>query len=335
MTSVRPFFSIVLPVYNAIEYIEDTLNSLLKQNFCDFELIIVNDGATDGSEKICQKYLKDYNHIKYFNKKNGGICAARNFALKQACGEYVIFCDHDDIFTPDALSVLYKKISTQNCDVLKFSYENQVIKNNKIKKKYIISCFDEVGDSDILLKKNYQQFNAFIYTVWNGVYRLESLRQTKSYFDESIKYGMEDVVFNLNFIKNNKKIIMDSEIFYIHYIRYGQSTSRYFDMNKLNAISFSLNMENEYLKKEISPTLKLLQMSKYIRSYFVTLGLKKNALNIDSIKENLSVFSEQLNYTFSFEEYIFFIRDYKKDVLKIILFKKKMYRTLIFLLKGQ
>ena len=88
--------SIILPVYNAVNYIEKTITSVLNQTYKNFELIIVDDGATDGTSEICRNYAqKDY-RISYYKQNNFGTAVARNRGIELAKGEYIAFLDHDD-----------------------------------------------------------------------------------------------------------------------------------------------------------------------------------------------------------------------------------------------
>ena len=106
--------SIIVPVYNSEKYLPETAQSILKQSFSDFELILVDDGSKDGSGKICDQLAAKDTRIKVIHKTNGGICSARNAGLKEAAGEYIAFCDNDDIYLPSCISPAlstYSKIS--------------------------------------------------------------------------------------------------------------------------------------------------------------------------------------------------------------------------------
>lgn len=116
------FFSIIIPVYNAERYIEDCLNSILNQSFQDFEIILVNDGSTDNSGKICDSYSLENSCIKVIHKTNSGTAGARNSGLKIAKGEYLWFVDSDDLITENALSDLEKLLKEyENISILNFT----------------------------------------------------------------------------------------------------------------------------------------------------------------------------------------------------------------------
>ena len=116
-----PKYSIVVPVYNVEEYIEKCINSILKQDYHDFEIIIVNDGSTDGSKDIIDEIAKKHPEIiKVIHQKNKGLGGARNTGLEQARGEYVWFVDSDDTIRADALTVINCFLEKEQADLLAF-----------------------------------------------------------------------------------------------------------------------------------------------------------------------------------------------------------------------
>lgn len=109
--------SIIIPVYNVEKYIEKCIDSVLEQSFKDFEIILVNDGSTDCSGIICNKYSKRDERISVIHKKNGGISSARNIALDCAKGKYITFIDSDDCISKDYIKILYNNIINQKADI--------------------------------------------------------------------------------------------------------------------------------------------------------------------------------------------------------------------------
>ena len=117
--------SIVIPVYNKAEYISDCLESLLQQDFDDFEIVAVNDGSTDDSGKICDEKATEDTPIRVIHTENGGVTAARRKGVEQAKGEYIMFVDADDKLLPNAIKTLYKAIIDSNADEVIGTYKNQ------------------------------------------------------------------------------------------------------------------------------------------------------------------------------------------------------------------
>jgi len=108
MSIKNPFFSVIIPLYNKEKFIKNTIESVLNQEFTDFEIIIVNDGSTDNSLKQLEIFSND--RITIFNQENQGVSVARNFGLEQSKGKYICFLDADDYWYPHFLSQIYKYI---------------------------------------------------------------------------------------------------------------------------------------------------------------------------------------------------------------------------------
>ena len=120
--------SIIVPVYNVEKYIEKCLKSLVNQTLKDIEIIIVNDGTKDNSQRIVDKYTKKYDFVKSYIKENGGLSSARNYGLKYANGEYIAFVDSDDYVDKDMYEIMYNKAKSNDFDVvvcnLKYIYDS-------------------------------------------------------------------------------------------------------------------------------------------------------------------------------------------------------------------
>ena len=123
--------SIIVPIYNVSPYLRKCVDSLIHQDYRDYEIILVDDGSTDNSPQICDEYVKRVKSeelkdksMKVLHQKNGGLSAARNAGLKVAKGEYVCFVDSDDYWEPNVLGALMAQVERDNLDVLRFNYQN-------------------------------------------------------------------------------------------------------------------------------------------------------------------------------------------------------------------
>lgn len=117
-------YSVIIPVYNAEGTLRRCLDSLVKQTFSDYELLLINDGSTDGSDAICREYAGTYSCVRYFAKENGGVSSARNLGLEQAKGEYILFVDSDDYVSEDYFALLSHTLESNAVDLLMFGYRN-------------------------------------------------------------------------------------------------------------------------------------------------------------------------------------------------------------------
>lgn len=142
--------SVVIPAYNSESYLPDTVESLLSQDFKDFEVIIVNDGSIDGTQAVIDRYCEKYSFIKGIVQKNGGVSSARNRGLSVCSGEYVLFLDADDWYTPSSLGAFVQKAQETGADIVMGRLRNYTDKKpgpfhavaDELAKKTEIRTFD-------------------------------------------------------------------------------------------------------------------------------------------------------------------------------------------------
>ena len=115
-------FSIIIPAYNAEDSLRDTLRSVCNQTFSDYEIILVNDGSTDGTERLCEQFCAANKNARYVNQINKGVYEARRAGVRQSIGEYLLFVDADDFLRADALALLAIKIDAFHPDLICFRY---------------------------------------------------------------------------------------------------------------------------------------------------------------------------------------------------------------------
>ena len=113
----KPVVSLIIPAYNAKDYLARCVDSALASTFADLEIIIVNDGSTDDTQKIIDWYDKNYENVVSIQKENGGVADTRNVGIERARGEYIAFMDNDDLIRPDMITSLYNSIVKNSCDV--------------------------------------------------------------------------------------------------------------------------------------------------------------------------------------------------------------------------
>ena len=109
--------SVVVPVYNVEQYLEKCVNSIINQTYKNLEIILVDDGATDKSGKLCDELAKLDNRIMVYHKKNGGLSDARNYGVERATGDYIGFVDSDDYIDAEMYEKLYEALKKENVDV--------------------------------------------------------------------------------------------------------------------------------------------------------------------------------------------------------------------------
>lgn len=119
----RPVFSIIVPVYNVEKYVFECLESIKHQSYSDFEVIIVDDGSKDNSTTICEDYCKDDERFHYYRKINGGVSSARNYGLRRAQGDWILFVDSDDQLNDALLQRCLDRFNDCSCGLVLFQYE--------------------------------------------------------------------------------------------------------------------------------------------------------------------------------------------------------------------
>lgn len=193
------YFSIVVPTYNRADLIKETLVQIQKQTFTNFEIIVVDDGSTDGSGEVISIIANTDSRIKYYFKENGERAAARNFGLKKASGKYVVFFDSDDIMLEDHLAELHA------ATIKKPEY-------NFLATKYSIKRGGQIVDSDISSlaqgKYNYKSFLLGNFLACNICIKKDNKQLIP--FVEDRKYAiMEDWMFMLSNLKNDHLYLID------------------------------------------------------------------------------------------------------------------------------
>ena len=205
-----PKVSIIVPVYNVEKYIDKCLNSLVNQSLQDIEIIIVNDGSKDNSEKIVEQYVEKFpNKIVYLKKQNGGLSDARNFGIPHAKGEYVAFLDSDDYVEVDMYEKMYTLANTEDSDMVECDFYWEY--PNKIKK--------DIGEIYSNKKEMLQKVRV---VAWNKLIKRNVLEKSKVKFPKGYLY--EDVEFTYKLIPfiNNVSFLKEP---LIHYIQRDNSIS--------------------------------------------------------------------------------------------------------------
>ena len=196
--STDPVVSIISAVYNSRPYLSRMVDSVLSQSFLEWELILVDDGSTDGSGQDCDAYAAKDSRIRVIHKQNGGVSSARNTALKAASGKFLYFADSDDILFPECLLVLLNTCGAP-VDLVTASYEryeDDVLIPERIHQKEF--CLTPHGYYDVIsVLPNAHFCERYL---WTKLFRRSIVVENHLQFDESLSYR-EDVFFLFNYVK--------------------------------------------------------------------------------------------------------------------------------------
>ena len=211
--------SVIIPCYNQEKYIAECLDSVISQNNADYEIIVVNDGSTDNSLDIINKYAENNDKIIVINQKNHGVITARNNAIKIAHGEYIYPLDGDDVIAPNCLKTLCDAMDNNLGDVIYSEYEYFGGKCGKSlhKKatKFYMTIGNQVCTSALYRKKDWEKYGGY---------------------DEIMLEGLEDWEFWLNFIEDEKFFYKVNQTLFFYRIVSGSRNISISDNTKLKKI---------------------------------------------------------------------------------------------------
>lgn len=234
MTAIK--ISVVIPVYNAKDYLYDCIKSLLDQTLSDCEFIFVNDGSTDNSREIIEEHQKKDQRLVLINQENKGIGEARNAGINIANGEYIGFLDNDDFIKDDFLECLYCKAKKDDLDIL---ISKTILGRDG---KFIIK--DNGFDKDLIFDKTFIKNNIIpnllrvedLFAVWNKIYKRSFINANSVRFPEN-RIIEEDNMFNIQAFNRAGKVLFTNYAGY-YYREVANSKSR-------------LIIENDYFSKAL------------------------------------------------------------------------------------
>ncbi|BFK82357.1 hypothetical protein I3900191A7_25020 [Clostridium baratii] len=222
--------SIIIPVYNSEKFLNNTIESIIKQNLKNVELILINDCSTDSSGNICEFYKRNFKWIKYIElKENKGVGHARNIGLDMATGDYIHFIDSDDTLVENSYDKLFRNLNNNKIDLV--TTGSNIIENNKIieirniDENIFLNNINEIGKylDNFELKDKDRVLNV----IWNKLYSTDIIKRNNLRFDEEINLG-EDFIFNCNYFKYINTFMESNICMYNYYKRYtGNLTTKF------------------------------------------------------------------------------------------------------------
>uniref|UniRef100_UPI003FEF65E5 glycosyltransferase family 2 protein n=1 Tax=Gemmiger qucibialis TaxID=2997294 RepID=UPI003FEF65E5 len=216
--------SIIMPVYNAGVLLHTAVESVLRQSFADFELLLVDDGSTDGSAALAHELAKKDGRIRVLEQPNAGICAARNLGLQHCRGQWFTFCDDDDTMLPHALETLLVLAKSTGADVVRGGY--RLLRANAA--GTAVELPHPPGQAIIIHKPAGQGYLQFLQQsgpqfVWNAMYCTNRLGHLR--FDETCRKGLEDFAFNAAVFQQADSAAYTPQIVYEHLERQGSTSA--------------------------------------------------------------------------------------------------------------
>lgn len=318
--------SIIVPVYGVEKYIDKCLDSLVKQSLKEIEIIVVNDGTKDNSQKIIDKYVKKYpEKIKSYIKENGGQGSARNYGLKKTTGEYIGYVDSDDFVEKDMYKKLYNKAKENNYDIV-------VCGNYNVSEDYQNKNIDA-----FINNYNTDLENIFFgkMAVWNKIYKRDILIKNKLEFKEKVWY--EDLAFTLKAIMNSNTFAFIDEPLYDYLIREGSTMNNsnvQRNLEILDAFNDILSYIQHNKKEEYFNKIEFLAIDHIYISAIVRVLKADSDKNIK--KETIEKLINYMNKNFpnyKSNKYINTLSKNRKIIYKLINIKMYGLINLIFKVK--
>lgn len=245
---MQPTVSIIVPVYNAESTLRRCVDSILNQDYRDFELILVNDGSQDGSGAICDAYAAQDPRVIAIHKPNTGVSDTRNLAISRARGTYLQFLDSDDWITPDATTLLVQTARQHDCDLVISDFYRVV--GERVSRK------GDIDDDTVLTREEYAAHMMenpadFYYGVlWNKLYRRDLVEAYHLRMDPEISW-CEDFLFNLEYIRHADRLYALSVPIYYYVKTKGSLASQSLSFSKTVKMKLMLFEYYQQFFKEV------------------------------------------------------------------------------------
>lgn len=318
--------SIIIPVYNVRKDLGRCLESVLRQNYRNIEIIVIDDGSFDGSSSLCDEYGNKYEHVKVIHKQNSGVSSARNMGLKIATGKYVTFIDADDEVDSDYIGTLVDLLETTKSDISFVSYRQ--IFDEKVKE--MIQPLNGVFDFKSIRN---------IFYVYGGIccclFKLDIIKKYNLCFREDLK-NMEDCVFKYQYLIYVQYATVSKSILYSYYMRDGSAVHTYnpeydncikeYSNSIINFFKTldSLSQNSLYAAIQKFCICELIELKEYYQKY---LPKDKN-----SIRRRINKFYDDLNLKSFFLQQSSYNFEINNCLLRYILFLLLKFRfPMIFL----
>lgn len=241
--------SVIVPVYNSVEYLPRLLYGLLRETGVTFEVILVDDGSSDGSESIVDRYAGADARVIAVHQRNAGQCRARNVGMDVARGEYVTFCDNDDLVLPGFVSQNYTFAKEHEADCVRFGFAYLTISEAGTVVRKRTYCPDSIE----IFNRGWvaSHANKICYGidgVWTGLYRRTVIEKHSIRFNEAFRSGYEDFLFNDEFMVHADSYALNPKVYYVWQQRMSHSTSATVSQNGLDSVATVLAYEHEMFR---------------------------------------------------------------------------------------
>ena len=314
--------SVIVPVYNVENYLEKCLNSLVNQTLEEIEILVINDGSTDGSQKIIDDFQRKFpQKIKAFSKENGGLSDARNFGIDRASGNFLAFVDSDDYVSENMLEEMYDLAKKNQAELVICNIQKVDENGNVIQKLTQIPNMPEKIDLD----KNFSVFSDISYFACNKIFKRELFDGKR--FQKGMHF--EDIEL-IPQVLLRCKTLAKTDVFYYQYLERTNSISKSHTERGLDILKAVENVEKVFKNSIYSSKqkeLKGFQILEGIYSFLAYLAFVKDDEVFNKMNLQMKMFIKERDI--SLKEILTYKR-YGRNYLLSLPFKKKIYYVLCF-----
>lgn len=276
---MNKLISIIVPIYNSEKYLSDCINSIVNQSYFNIELILINDGSSDRSLSICQKFAKNDARIKVINKSNGGVSSARNYGLDIATGEYISFVDSDDVISEVLYETLLERMFLDNTECVALSNYTikPIIKSNFMNKKIITN-------KEALSRLFELRFPT---SLWAYLYKKNTLKSIR--LNNEIHF-FEDFEFNYKVLKSCKSVSICEENLYFYRANELSINAQGVNDKRLTCLLISREIYRDLIQLNNKDLIKKLT---FIESHFLISVLAPLKFPIQKSQKKYAILTQQ------------------------------------------
>lgn len=262
--------SIIIPVYNSVAYLSECVDSIIKAEPYDIEIILMDDGSTDGSDLLCRKYAEKYSFVQTHTQNNAGPSAARNNGLQYSSGKFIAFFDSDDYVSPELLRTTVKCLYESSADIWVFDFQRVAENGCILDKIYQIKQTEKpINDTGYL--NNFLKSKDCFWNVWRYIFRREFIERYDLRFIKGINCA-EDLEFSIRALMSAENISFFHNPYYFYRVNYGNSLSRKTTSEHAEHLMQMLRISHNYLQ-DINTVCAELIDRKLAREYFLNLTM--------------------------------------------------------------
>ncbi len=314
---MKPLISIIIPVYNVESYLDRCIQSLIDQTYRHIEIILINDGSTDGSGLICDNYTLKDNRIKVYHIENGGSSIARNYGLNKSQGDYIGFVDSDDWVKPNMYSEMLNFSIKNNLKVVECSSVELHLENHN-NSETIEKISAKIEDRNSALKRIIKNKR---FAVWRRLYQKSILE--KRYFIEGILH--QDVYYTIDILNDLDEIGFFENQYYVYNVQNPTSVIRSdYSIEKLNSINagyYVVSQTNQY-SDDIQDAAKQ-YLFEFLTHHYNELHLNEYLDNDLSHRKAIRQTLKKYHSIKNFDFYCFMIVILSPSLYKIFLYSNK------------